>query len=421
MSYTAESDSPASLVGRRVAFVGKLGGVNRQEARQLVRALGGIPVEQPGPDVSLIVIGADELPLWDEEEMLDPPTRDAIGAGEVELIGETQLWQWLGLIDAEHDARRLYTPAMLADLLGVPVATIRRWHRRKLIVPAREVQRLPYFDFQEVATARQLAQLLATGASPTAIERKLARLARFVPDVERPLAQLSIIVHGKQILLRQGEGLIEPGGQLRIDFDALDSPNETAKPGLSRPADIVSLAAARLSHGEPTTPAEMLQCAADLEDAGLLAEAVDMYRTALAVGGPNAEICFLLAELLYRQGDVTAARERYYMTVELDETYVEGRANLGCVLAETGEPELAIAAFLGALDHHRDFPDVHYHLARTLDDLGRRDEAETHWRAFLALAPTSPWASEARDRLGEPEHEIAMEASDTADDIWANR
>jgi DNA-binding transcriptional MerR regulator len=108
------------------------------------------------------------------------------------------------------------------------VATIRRWHRRGLIVPAREVRRLPYFDFQEVATARRLAQLLAAGASPAAVEKKLAELSRFVPEVQRPLAQLSVIVEGRQLLLRQGEGLIEPGGQMRFDFEALEQETEQA-------------------------------------------------------------------------------------------------------------------------------------------------------------------------------------------------
>ena len=43
-----------------------------------------------------------------------------------------QIWQRLGLVEAEQDIHRLYTPAMLADLLGVPVAVIRRWRRREL-------------------------------------------------------------------------------------------------------------------------------------------------------------------------------------------------------------------------------------------------------------------------------------------------
>ena len=115
---------------------------------------------------------------------------------------------------------------------------------------------------------------------------------------------------------------------------------------------------------------------------------------------PDAETCFLLAELLYRLGDAGAARERYYMAIELDEDYVEARANLGCVLAEMGQHDLAAAAFTGALAHHGDYPDAHYHLARSLDELGRADEAEVHWRAFLELAPDSPWSVAARDRLG---------------------
>ena len=98
------------------------------------------------------------------------------------------------------------------------MAIVRRWHRRGLIVPRREVRKLPYFDFQEVATARQLAELLAAGMSPQAIEKKLAELVRYRPGVERPLAQLSVIVEGKQLLLRQGDGLIAPGGQLWFNF-----------------------------------------------------------------------------------------------------------------------------------------------------------------------------------------------------------
>jgi hypothetical protein len=62
-----------------------------------------------------------------------------------------------------------------------------------------------------------------------------------------------------------------------------------------------------------------------------------------------------------------------------------------------------MAAFDGALAYHGEYPDAHYQLARTLDELGRGDEAEAHWRAFLDLAPDSPWADQARARLaGRP-------------------
>ncbi len=384
-----------------MAFVGKLGGVTKREAQQLVRQQGGTPVERGASDVDLVVIGADELPLADEDVPLDDASRQAAAEGRLEIISETQLWQRLGLVESEQHVRRLYTPAMLADLLGISVSTIRRWHRRGLIVPAREVRRLPYFDFQEVATARRLAQLLAAGATPASIEKKLAELSRYVPEVERPLIQLSVIIEGRQLLLRQGEGLIEPGGQLRFDFQALEAQADQTDPldfSLQGPPTL-SLAGHVESQARPASIDELLQNATQLEDEGQLATAAELVRVALAAGGPKPEICFQLAELLYRLGDLSAARERYYIAIELDEDYVEARANLGCVLAELGQHELAVSAFQGALAFHRDYPDVHYHLARTLDELGRREEADLHWREFLALAPDSPWADEAAARL----------------------
>ncbi|MHB8969196.1 MAG: tetratricopeptide repeat protein [Pirellulaceae bacterium] len=394
MAAADSNDSPGALRDLRIAFAGKLGGMTKRAAQNLVRDHGGTPVDQGSGDVDVLVIGADELPL-DEASLLDESIRQRAAEGQLEIISETQLWQRLGMFEEEANIR-LYTPAMLAELLSVPISIIRRWHRRKLIVPVREVQRLPYFDFQEVATARQLAALLAAGASPDSIERKLEELSRFVPDVERPLAQLSVIVQGKQLLLRQGEGLIEPGGQLRIDFEALDD-SEVVPPETPPEPVTVSLSTANLLSANP---AEMLALAATLEDEGQLEQAAELCRTVLAASGPNAEVCFQLAELLYRLGDVSGARERYYMAIELDEDYVEARANLGCVLAETQQWELAVAAFQGALRYHREYPDAHYHLARTLDDLGRRDEAGQHWREFLALVPCSPWSDEARRRLG---------------------
>lgn len=396
------------LSGRRVLFVGKLGGLNRREAVALIRGHGAQSVTADHqPD--LVILGAEESPL-SIDSLLGQQMRIAVTAGDVEILTETELWERLGFVPHEGAVRQLYTPAMLADLLGVTVSVIRRWHRRGLIVPVREVHRLPYFDFEEVAAARHLAKLLAAGASPAAIEKKLEQLASWIPHVDRPLAQLSIIVAGRDLLLRHGEGLVDATGQRRFDFESLDemgrSNHRTESEQVREvreplPIDQAIVAFPERRVEQPTsTLAELLQQAAEFEDDGSLQESIDTYRAALAVGGPNAEIDFLIAELLYRMGDITAARERYYSALELDEDYVEARANLGCVLAETGQLALAVAAFEGTLARHGDYPDVHYHLARTLDELRREEAADQHWRDFLRLAPDSPWAEEARDRLG---------------------
>jgi tetratricopeptide (TPR) repeat protein len=290
-----------------------------------------------------------------------------------------------------------YTVALLAELVGVDAARVRTWQRRGWIVPADQKHRLALFDFQEVAVARQLAALHRAGVKPATIERKLAEIKRRAPQVQRPLAELAIVLDGRQLLVREGDDLVEPGGQLRIDFAALEQqPDEE-----EQPATIVS-PGVFLSRGAlpaEAAPHQLAHWASQLDESGDLTAAGEMYRAALAAGGPNPELCFQLADVLYRSGELDAARERYYMALELDEDYVEARANLGCLLAEKGQLELAAAAFEGTLQAHPDYADVHYHYARTLEQLGRRGEAAHHWRVYVALAPDSPWAGEARDRL----------------------
>ena len=316
------------------------------------------------------------------------------------MIGETELWQRLGLVDAEQHIHRLYTPAMLADLLKVDVSVIRRWRRRGLLRPVRQVRKLPYFDYVQVLAARQLAELLSGGISLSTLEKRLAEWNQSPPHDRSPLAEFSAIAFGNRVLLRKRSGLVEIGGQHWFSFAGeptgadRDAPSEECL--TENQPQILSIRSSLDASGAMVPPDVLVQMAENLEDEGDLGAAADLYRVALASGGPNADVCFALAEVLYRLGDLSAARERYFVAIELDENYVEARANLGCLLAEQGQLEIAAAAFQGALRHYPDYADVHYHLARTLQQLDRPAEAMRHWRRFLILSPDSPWAAKAR-------------------------
>jgi len=392
-------------------FVGKLAGMPRREACRLVRTHGATVVTEDIATATLVVLGDDEPDLEATLAGLAPEYRvlaERVAEGRARLMRESELWHLLGLVDGEQGVQRLYTPAMLAELLGVPTAAVRHWHRQGALVACRCVRRLPYFDFAEVAVARHLAALLQAGCSLRVIDRKLAELGRLMPESARPLAEKSILVTGRRLFLRRGDDLAEPGGQLLLDFD---QPSDTADES-DHQQQLLRMSKGATPHGEQAALAndiaandlsmleQLQQEAADWEDQGELDRAAEIYRALLVAGGPSAEIHFALADLLYRMGDLSAARERYYAAVELDEEYVEARANLGCVLAENKELELAVAAFQGALAFHVDYADVHYHLANTLDRLTRHAEAQSHWQTFLALAPESPWAETARTRLG---------------------
>lgn len=388
------------LSGKRIATVGKLGGLTRKEMVRLIREAGGRLLDRPTAATEIIVVGADQPLLEDWTETVDAEVAEGVRTGRIEVLPETELWQRLGVSEAQP-VKQLYTPAMLADLLGVSVRVVRRWHRMGLIQPVKEVMRLPYFDYQEVSTARQLAQWLAEGATVQGIQQQLANLAQLVPSDGRPIQQLSIIAEGKTLLLRQGDGLVESTGQMRIDFGALESESEASAPCSTISFETLTAAgrSVEADPSEPTSVQAMLEQANLAEDEERLDAAIDWYRAALAAQGASPDICFQLAELLYRVGDLSGARERYYMALELNPDLVEARANLGCVLAELGQLELAVAAFEGTLSQYEDYADVHYHIARALDDLKQHERAARHWARFLQLAPSSPWAEEAAERL----------------------
>jgi NAD-dependent DNA ligase len=61
-----------SLTGRHVALVGKLAGMGRREAQQLLRSHGVLVSDQPDEQTELIVVGEQDLPI---EDLLDEPLR----------------------------------------------------------------------------------------------------------------------------------------------------------------------------------------------------------------------------------------------------------------------------------------------------------------------------------------------------------
>jgi len=71
------------------------------------------------------------------------------------------------------------------------------------------------------------------------------------------------------------------------------------------------------------------------------------------------------------------------------------------VLGELGETELALAALEGVLRQEPDYADAHWHVAGVFANLGRPADCRRHLRRFLALAPQSPWANLARQRLAD--------------------
>ena len=310
--------------------------------------------------------------------------------------------------DDHPGVSRLYTVAMMADVLRAPRAAVRHWLRGGLLEPARRSGSIEWFEFPQLVVGRQLVRLLEAGLSLRDIDTKLAGLS---PGGAVEAARMAerIVTDGRRLSILHNDRLMGAGGQLQLGFythGLTPADAKTEQPGVAT----VSITAL-LSEDEtladdsrdPASVTDLLDLAADLEAAGALSEAAEALRAVLQAQGPTPQIVFMLAELLYRAGDLTAARERYYAAVELDADHLEARSSLGCVLAELGEHELALAALDGVLRQQPDYADAHWHMAGVLHDVGQKLDSQRHLRTFLALAPESPWATMARERLSAAE------------------
>lgn len=245
----ADAEESRSLNNKRVAFVGRLGGMSRREAAETVRRFGAKVSRKLDSNLNYIVLGDDISALLESENWLTPDMADAVSRGALQIISETELWQRLDELQNESQAptetgvgvqgdlsnnspesdltppasptpyTRLFTPSMLASMFDLPVSVIRQWNRMGLIHPVRQVKKLPYYDLREVAGARSLAQALEKGVSPALLTEKLEQLGKYLPNVSRSINQLSILVSGKQVLFRKDGDLVDSCGQFRFDFN----------------------------------------------------------------------------------------------------------------------------------------------------------------------------------------------------------
>jgi tetratricopeptide (TPR) repeat protein len=380
-----------------VTFTGTLASMTHRQAGELVAAHGGEPVAHVTQQTTLLVIGEEGWPLEADGRIsvkLEQAHQLRERGQALRLLSESEWLQALGLESVSQRQKQLYTPAMLSQILKLSVHEIRRWERLGLIRAVKRVFRLPYFDFQEVAEARRLSELVAAGVLADRIAEGLKRLT-IVRPMQRTLDQLQILAADKRLLYRDDAGLVDSlTGQRLLEFDA--ATQESVEPS-------VSTVPLPKRPPRPRTAAEWRLEACSLADEGELSAAVDAYRAALQIEPDDATTHYHLAELLYRRGNRDGAIERYHAAIEWDAEFIEAWTQLGCVLAEMEQWDAAIDAFERALRTHPDFPDARFHLAEALHCCGRTTDAETHWETYLRFDHHGPWAETARQRLGRSE------------------
>lgn len=384
---TKESTVSSELSGEHVAVTGRLASMPRRDFIALVSNHSGIYSPHVGRETTVVVVGREGWPLRPNGRPSHKLQRchELQRKGQrLEILREDVFLRRLQVTVLADEICQPYTMSDLTRLLSVPRSRIEMWQRFGLLIPTVGPGGIPTFDFRQVLAARSLVKLLTAGVNPRRLMRSLCQLRSWMPDddglsrLATPLDDLS-----DNLLFRTNAGRIaEPNGQLLIDFESDDSP---ATIFMSAKCDNVDL----------------FEQAVLSEQGGDLADAARCYRQLLLEQGPDADVCFNLANTLHSMGETAAAIERLYESVSIDRDNSDAWNNLGHFLADLGRLQESAEAYRTAVEIEPEYADAHYGLADVLERLGRNNEARSHWRVFLQNEPTGSYAEYARHRLSQ--------------------
>ena len=274
-----------------------------------------------------------------------------------------------------------YSREDVLRILRLPVRQLAAWERAGL-TEARES-----YSFDELVQFRKLRDLTATRISVKSIRRSVSAMQK-VAGMANPLLESVAVRTESGLKFRQWGALVDPvTGQMAFDFEL------TAVQGMAVVRS--GHAAARLA-GEVQ---EMFLRAVRLEErADTVTEAAALYTVILERQPTHAPAAINLGTIRYNERDFAEAERLYRRATESDPEYALAFFDLGNVLDELQQLDGSVAAYERALKLVPRYADAHYNLALAYERLKEPRRALRHWRAYVELDPTGPWASHAKSQ-----------------------
>jgi len=290
-----------------------------------------------------------------------------------------------------------YSLPEAARFFGITPARLRYWERNALVRPSAGEADAPAFGFRDLVCIKAILVLLDHGVPLRRIRRTVEAVRERIPELDQPVAQLRVWIDGSdRVVVRYGEALYEPSGQMVIDF-AL-SP--------ARPDDVAPLRKPDVADTEPDpeTALEWFErgCRLDARPE-TFDQAADAYRRALAADPDFADAHCNLGAIHHQRDQRDAARACYEEALRCDALHVEANLNLAGILEEENRCEAALSHYKAALRADPLRTDAHLATALLYEKLGLRRRAREHWRRYLQCAPAGAWAEIAKKRVEEAE------------------
>jgi len=259
------------------------------------------------------------------------------------------------------------------------------WEKAGLVAAAESYS---FFDLLQIKKVRDLC---ARKVRPAVIRQSLDAMLKQVAGMENPLLEAGAYSAGHhRVAFRHNGKLVEPiAGQFMFDFSprerVVTSPKTAPPP---KPELVVASAAELFARGITLE-----------EDPGAQLEAIDTYQKVLEMEPDHAAAHINRGTLYYNRQDYAQAEKHYRCAIQIDSRYSLAYFDLGNVLDETGRVTEAIQTYKTALQLAPTYADAHYNLALAYEKIKEPRHALKHWRAYVKLDSSGPWAIHARNQI----------------------
>jgi tetratricopeptide (TPR) repeat protein len=363
----------SSAIKGSVAFTGRLACMTRAEAFEVVRQYGGAPSQAVTKRTNLLIVGGLGWPLLDDGRPSNKLTR-ATTYG-IPVVSERRFLEWIGKA-VPDGLQKTYSGEQLAALSKLSSETIQELVQFGLLD-----ERASRFGFRDLASARQIAKLLADGVRLSEIVRGVSAIRRWLPEVGLSNMRLRP-GPGNALEVEQPGGRTDKHGQFLFAVD-----------------------------GSGQSPDDLFARAQSAEQSGDIAEAERLYRLLIKSDPADASVPFNLGNMLRAHARNIEAEAAFRSATRKDPTFAAAWYNLGDLLDDQGRTDAAVECLRKALRAAPDNADAMFNLALLLQRKNQYPEAADYWRRYLASDSRSDWATRARRALKFCEMQSHLSAS----------
>ena len=276
-----------------------------------------------------------------------------------------------------------YSRADLLRILRLTARQLAAWEKAGLVAAAESYS---FFDLLQIKKVRDLC---ARKVRPAVIRQSLDAMQKQVAGMENPLLEAGAFTTGHRIAFRHEGKVVEPiAGQFMFDFSTQEKVVTSTPIATLRPELVLSNVAELFAHGIALE-----------EDPNNQLQAIATYQRVLELDPDHAAAHINLGTLYYNRQEYALAEKHYRRAIEVDARYALAYFDLGNVLDETGRVAEAIQTYSTALQLAPTYADAHYNLALAYEKVKEPRKALKHWRAYVKLDTTGPWAVHARNQI----------------------